>query len=70
MDLAGGSNAIDESWEPALYINSDSDTLTIQGEIYHNDSLPIICIGLEDDQMTDLEIAQVQGTTDKYEQAL
>ena len=69
MDLAGRSNAADESWEPLLYTNSESDTLHIQGEIYLNDSHPIICIGLEDDQMTDLEIAQVQGTSNKHEQA-
>ena len=69
MDQAGGNNPNDESWEPTLYLGTDSDTLTIQGEIYQNDSVPIICIGLEDDQMTDTEIAQVLGTANKYEQA-
>ena len=67
MSAPGTSNAPDESWEPPLYTNSDSDTLRIQGEVYHNDSFPIICIGLEDNQMTELELQQVQGN--KYDQA-
>ena len=67
MSPPGTSNAPDESWEPPLYTNSDSDTLRIQGEVYHNDTLPIVCIGLEDNQMTEYELQQVTGN--KYDQA-
>ena len=59
----------DENWGTTLYTKTDSDTLTIQGEIYQMDSNPIICIGLEDHQMTKPEREQVQNTKDKEEQA-
>ena len=68
MSPPGTSNAPqDKSWEPPLYTHSDSDTLRIQGEIYQNDTLPIVCIGLEDDQMTEWERQQVAGN--KYDRA-
>ena len=67
MSPPGTSNAQDESWDPPLYTHSDSDTLRIQGEIYQNDTLPIVCIGLEDDQMTEWERQQVAGN--KYDRA-
>ena len=67
MSQPGTSNAQDDSWEPPLYIHSDSDTLRIQGEIYHNDTQPILCIGLEDDQMTDYERQLVLGN--RFDQA-
>ena len=59
----------DGNWGTTLYTKTDSDTLTVQGEIYQMDSNPIICIGLEDHQMTKPELEQVQNTTDKEEQA-
>ena len=58
-----------KNWETTLYTKTDSDTLTIQGEIYQMDSNPIICIGLEDHQMKEPELEQVQKTIDKEEQA-
>ena len=59
----------DRNWGTTLYTRMNSDTLTIQGEVYKMDSHPIICIGLEDHQMTKLEQEQVHNTKDEEGQA-
>ena len=59
----------DNNWGTTLYTKTTSSTLTVQGEIYKMDSHPIICIGLEDHQMTRLERQQVYNTKDERGQA-